>query len=132
MSDLIRLIQNEFDPLWNTDNLEGVIERFTDDAVVRTVPPLPGAPEKFIGKAQIRGFLQMLMGNFRVESKNFVQEGDRVKWFASVTSDSIRNMGVDALDTDCEAIFQNGKMKSFTPTFTQETLTRLAAAANRA
>lgn len=132
MSNLIQYIQNEFDAIWNTNNLEAVMERFTDDAVVRSIPPLPGAPDQFVGKAQIRGFVQMLMVNFHVESKNFKQDGDRVTWFATVTSDSIRGMGVDSMDADCEAVIQNGKIKSFTPAFTQETLTRLAAAADNA
>jgi hypothetical protein len=132
MSDLIHFIQNEFDALWNVDNLEAVIERFTDDAVVRTVPPLPGAPEQFVGKAQIRGFVQLLMGNFHVDSRKFKQNGDRVTWFATVTSDSIRGLGVASMDADCEAIIQNGKVKSFIPSFTQDTLARLAAAADKA
>jgi ketosteroid isomerase-like protein len=131
MSNLIHYIQNEFDAIWNTNNLEAVMERFTDDAVVRSIPPLPGAPDQFVGKAQIRGFVQMLMVNFHVESKNFQQDGDRVTWFATVTSDSIRGMGVDSMDADCEAVVQNGKIKSFTPAFTQETLARLAAAADK-
>jgi hypothetical protein len=132
MSDLIQDIQKEFDALWNANNLEAVVARFADDAVVRTVPPLPGAPEQFVGTAQIRGFVQLLISNFHVESKNFQQQGDRVTWFATVTSDSIRGLGVDALDADCEAIIQNGKIKAFTPTFTQESLARLAAAADKA
>lgn len=130
MSDLIQYIQNEFDAIWNSNNLEAVMERFADDAVVRSIPPLPGAPDQFVGKAQIRGFVQMLMVNFHVESKNFKQDGDRVTWYATVTSDSIRGMGVDSMDADCEAVVQNGKIKSFTPAFTQETLARLAAAAD--
>jgi ketosteroid isomerase-like protein len=130
MSDLIQYIQKEFDAIWNTNDLESVMERFADDAVVRSIPPLPGAPDQFVGKAQVRGFVQMLMVNFHVESKNFDQDGDRVTWFATVTSDSIRGMGVDSMDADCEAVIQNGKIKSFTPVFTQETLARLAAAAD--
>lgn len=132
MSDLVAFIQNEFDAIWNSNNLEAVVERFSEDAIVHTVPPLPGAPEQFVGKAQIRGFVQMLMVNFHVASKNFQQNGDHVTWFATVTSNSIRGMGVEAMDADCEAIIQNGKIKSFTPTFTQETLAKLATAANKA
>ena len=131
MSDLIQYIQNEFDANWKRNDLEAVMERFAGDAVVRSIPPLPGAPDEFVGKAQIRGFVQMLMVNFHVESKNFKQNGNRVTWFATVTSDSIRGMGVDSMDADCEAVIENGKIKSFTPAFTQETLARLAAAADK-
>lgn len=132
MADLISFIKNEFDANWNIDNLEAVIERFAEDAVVQTVPPLPGTPDQFVGKAQVRGFLQMLMGGFHVDSKDFRQQGDRVTWFATVTSKSIRAMGVDALDANCEAVVQNGKCKLFVVTFTQETLSRLTMAANQA
>jgi len=129
MSDLIKYIQNEFDAVWNTNNLDAVMDRFADDAVIQAIPPLPGAPERFVGKAQVRGFVQMLIGNFHVESKHLEQAGDRVTWFATVTSDSIRHMGVDSLDADCEAVVQNGLIKSFVPRFTPDTLVRLTAAA---
>ena len=129
MADLIRYIQQEFDDIWNTNNLNAVMERFADDAVVRTVPALPGAPEQFVGKAQVRGFVQMLLLNFHVSSRNFHQDGDRVTWFATVSSDSIRAMGVPAMDADCEAVILNGKITSFVPVFTQDTLEKLTAVA---
>ena len=131
MADLIRFVQQEFDGIWNTNDLEAVMERFAEDAVVRTVPGLPGAPEQFVGKGQIRGFVQMLLVNFHVSSKNFQQDGERVTWFATVTSDSIRAMGVPALDAECEAVIRHDKIVSFVPTFTQDTLAKLAAAAGQ-
>ena len=132
MSDLSKYIQNEFDAIWNTNNLEAVMERFADDAVVQPIPPLPGAPERFVGKAQVRGFVQMLIGNFHVESKDFKQAGDKVTWYATVTSDSIRQMGVESMSADCEATVQNGLLKSFIPHFTTDTMARLNAASEHA
>ena len=131
MADLIAYIQNEFDASWNSGNIEKVMHCFADGAVVRAVPPLPGAPESFTGKAEIRGFVQMLIPGFRAESANFQQDGSKVTWFATVSSETIRQMGVDAMDADCEAIVQHGKVKSFTPAFTQESLAKLAAAQSR-
>lgn len=132
MSDLIKYIQNEFDAIWNTNNLDAVMDRFADDAIVQTIPPLPGAPERFVGKAQVRGFVQMLIGNFHAESKDFQQAGDKVTWYATVASDSIRHMGVESMSANCEAVVQNGLIKSFIPRFTPDTLARLKAAAERA
>jgi hypothetical protein len=132
MSDLISIIQQGFDGDWNRNDLEAVLNRFTDDAVVTTVPPLPGAPPSFRGKNEIRGFVQMLIPNFHVNSKDFAQQGNKVTWFATVTSDSIRAMGVDALEATCEAIIENGRVKAFMPTFTQESLGKLAAAQQKA
>jgi ketosteroid isomerase-like protein len=132
MTDLTKYIQDEFDAIWNTNNLEEVMKRFADDAVVQPIPPLPGAPDRFVGKAQVRGFVQMLIGNFHVESKNFAQSGDKVIWYAVVTSDSIRQMGVDSLAADCEAVIQNGLIQRFVPRFTAETLANLQGAARKA
>src|SRR5579859_513756 len=131
MSDLIQYV-HQFDAAWNTNNIDEVMKLFAEDAVVQPIPPLPGAPERFVGKAQVRGFVQMLIGNFHVESKNYQQAGDKVTWFATVASDSIRQMGVDALAADCEATVQGGLAKSFVPRFTPDTLAKLKAAAERA
>jgi hypothetical protein len=129
MPDLIAYIQNEFDALWNTHNTDAVMQCFADDSVVKPTPPLPGTPEAFHGKEQIRGFVQMLILNFYVDSQDFKQNGDHVTWRATITSGTIRQLGVDSLSADCEAIVQNGKIKLFAPTFTAETLAQLQAAA---
>jgi ketosteroid isomerase-like protein len=128
MADLIAYIKNEFDATWNTNDAEAVLAHFTDDAVVCPVPPLPGAPEVFRGEDEVRGFVQMLIPNFHVESRDYRARGDTVSWYATVTSDTVRQMGVDSLSADCEAIVRDGKVVSFTPRFTQETLERLQAA----
>ena len=127
--DLITYIKNEFDAIWNTHDTDAVMQRFAADGIVKPTPPLPGTPEVFHGKEQIRGFVQMLMPNFHVESQDFEQDGDKVTWHAMVTSDTIRRLGVDSLSADCEAIVQNGKIKLFAPTFTVETVAQLQAAA---
>ena len=131
MSDLVSYIKNEFDGIWNTDNLEAVMQRFAEDAVVTTVPSLPGAPATFRGKAEVKGFVQALIGGFHVDSKNFGANGDKVTWFATVSSNSVRSMGVSSMDANCEAIIVNNKVKSFLVTFTPETLAQLAAAAEK-
>lgn len=132
MSDLVSFIKNEYDGSWNTNDLEAVMQRFAEDVVVTTVPALPGAPATFRGKAEVRGFVQTLLVNFHVDSKNFAANGDKVTWFARISSDSIRGLGVDGMEANCEAIVQNNKVKSFFVTFTPETLANLAAAAQKA
>lgn len=132
MTNLIAHIQ-AFDADWNRNDVEAVLSHFADDAAVAPVPPLPGAPEVFRGKGEIHGFVQMLIPNFHVDSKNFVEAGDKVTWYAVVSSDTIREQfNVDLLAADCEATLQNGKIKLFKPVFTQETLAKLQAAAMRA
>lgn len=129
MANLIHFIQHEFDGIWNTQDIEAVMQRFAEEATVRTVPPLPGAPEQYVGKAQIRGFVQILLSNFHVNSKNFQQQGERVTWFATITSDSVRAMGVADMHAECAATVHDGKVTSFLANFTPDTLEKLAAAA---
>ncbi len=130
MTTLTDYIRNEFDAIWNANDPEAVLARFADDAVVQSVPPLPGGPEAFRGKGEIRGFVQMLIPNFHVESKNFAESGDTVTWYATVSSDTIRGQfGADSLSADCEAVIQNGKVKLFKPVFTQASLAKLQASA---
>ncbi|MGH2544877.1 MAG: hypothetical protein ACRDIB_18960, partial [Ardenticatenaceae bacterium] len=48
------------DEQWNSHNVEGILETFTDDGVLCFAPPLPDAPEGATGKAQIRALLEPL------------------------------------------------------------------------
>ncbi len=131
MADLASFIKHEFDGAWNAHDIDAVMRLFADDAVVTLVPPPPGAPGTFRGKEEIRGFVQMLIPGFHVESRNFRVEGDKVTWFSTVSDDFFRQSGVDSADANCEAVVQEGKIKSFTPTFTPETLAKLRAAAEK-
>jgi hypothetical protein len=129
MNNLSAIITDQFDAAWNANDEDAVLRCFAADAVVHTEPALPGAPATFRGRNEIRQFVRTLIPNFHVRSRNVQEQGDRVTWFATVTSDTIRQLGVDALDTDCEAIMQDGKTVAFTVTFTPETLAELQAAA---
>ena len=116
------------DALWNSHNLEGVIDTFTNDAVVKFVPPPPGAPEVATGKEQIRPIIASLLPGFHVESTNHQLAGDRVTWNATASNDAFRSLGIDSVDASGEAMLRGEKIESFTITFTPETLARLQAA----
>jgi hypothetical protein len=116
------------DDLWNGHNLDGVMDTFTDDAVVKFVPPPPGAPEVATGKAQIRSIIASLLPGFRVQSTNHRLAGDRVTWIATASNDAFRSIGVDSVDASGEAALSGERIRAFTITFTPETLARLQAA----
>lgn len=132
MTNLTALITDEFDGAWNARDIEQVMNHFADDAVVKPVPALPGAPEIFQGKEQIRGFVELIIPGFRVVSSNVQVEGNKVTWFATVSDDYFRQAGADSMDANCEAIVQDGKIKFFSPAFTPESLAKLQAAASSA
>ncbi len=126
--DLGTFIKRDFDGAWNSRDVDKVLDCFTDDAVVRMAPPLPGAPETFTGKDEIRGFVEMLIPGFRVVSKKFRVDGNRVAWFSTVSCDMLRKLGIEAADANSEAVVRGSKITYFHPSFTPETLAKLQAA----
>lgn len=124
--DVIALI-DAFDARWNAHDLEGVLSYFTEDSVVRFVPPPPDGGV-YTGLAQIRGFVQTHLPGFHVEARNHRISGEKVTWDATASADSFRQMGLDQADGTAEAIIQDGKVKSFTYTLSPETVARLQAA----
>ena len=126
--DLTALVAT-FDERWNARDEEGVLDFFTDDAVVRTTPPLPGGPEAFNGKEEIRqGFVRPLIPGFHVDSRNHRVEGNKVTWDSTLESDALGQMGVDRAETTTEANFRGDKIEAFYPTFSSETVARMQEA----
>lgn len=129
MTSLINYINNTFDASWNRNDLAATLTCFAEDAQVITIPALPGEPDTYTGPSEIRQFVTALMQNFHVKSKDFRENGNRVYWYAEVSSDSIRQMGVPSMGADCEALITSSKVKLFKVTFTPETLAKLQATA---
>jgi hypothetical protein len=125
--DLTSLVA-AFDERWNAHDEEGVLGFFTDDAVVRTTPPMPGGPDAFNGKEEIRGFVSSLMPGFHVDSRNHRVEGNKVMWDSTLESDAFRQMGVDTAEATTEATFRGDKIEAFYPTFSPETVARMQEA----
>jgi len=121
-------IHHDFDAAWNRHDLTSIMNHFSDDAVVTTIPPPAGMPDRFSGKSEIQTFVQGLLPGFSVQTRHVHADGDRVTWFATIASDGFRQIGVPALDSECEAVFSQGKIRSFTPSFTPATIAVLQAA----
>ncbi len=132
MQDPLSLIKVQFDHAWNAADLDRVMDCFAPDAVVRPIPPLPGGPDHYRGKDQIRTFVASLIDGFHVDPTHFLVEDDTVRWYAVISNDGFREMGIDTLDNFCEAVVRDGKIVSFAPTFTPASLAKLQAAQHRA
>ncbi len=118
----------QLDAAWNRHDLDGALGYYADDAVVSLVPAPPGVPGTFTGKDEVRGFIQMLLPNFHVESRNFQANGDTLTWDSRITGDTFRALGVDVVECTTEAVVQDGKIKRFTPTFSPATVAKLQQA----
>lgn len=131
MSTLTNVVY-AFDACWNRHDTEAIIASFTEDAIIQPIPPLPGGPDVYRGKAEIRDFVAALITGFHVDSKNHEATGERVRWYADISNDAFRAMNIQALGTDCEIVVRDGKILSFVPRFTEESVAKLAAAMSQA
>lgn len=133
--DPVRVIK-DLDAAWNAHDAEGVLALFTDDAIVRINPALPGEPAAYTGKEEIRDFVQRHQPGSQVESRDHQaaghQEGvgDRVIWESFVSSERFRGLGVDPAEGMAEAILKGSKIEFFTLSLSQETLAEMREAGN--
>jgi len=131
--DPVRVIK-DLDAAWNAHDEEGVLTLFTDDAVVKIDPALPGEPKAYTGKEEIRDFVQRHLPGFEVASRDHQaaghQEGvgDRVIWESCVSSERLRGLGVDPAECMAEAILKGSKIEFFTLSLSQETLAEMREA----
>jgi ketosteroid isomerase-like protein len=118
-----------FNDASSSGDIERVLVFFTDDSVIRTIPPpLPPSPEVPTGMQQIREWFEPQMPNLHIEPSNFNASGDTVTWDATVSGDMFRQIGIDSFDVMGEAVVKAGKITSFTVTQTPETVSKFQKA----
>jgi hypothetical protein len=116
-----------FDAALNAGDVEATLALFSDDAVVRT------QTATHTGKEQVRRLFQELVADrFQFESSNRRVLGDTETHAAKVSRDEWRRLGIVPLDASAEVVVQEGKIRSFTVTYSAESLARLQAAQARA
>jgi ketosteroid isomerase-like protein len=116
-----------FDAACDANDVDRVMEFFADDAVVTLLPPPPSESGVFTGKQQIRASQEQLLQHFHAVVRNRQMAGDKVTWEATISSDFFRQMGLDIVEDIVETVVQDGKIRSFTVTFTPETFSKIAA-----
>jgi len=65
------------------------------------------------GRQQIRAWLEGLLQNFHVTSRNHQVSGERVVWDATVSADILRHMGFASGEGTVEAVVHEGTITSF-------------------
>src|SRR3954468_849727 len=73
-------VVNGFDTAWNAHNKEDMLGSFTCDAIIQTLPSLPGEPEAHAGKEEMRSFLPRHMPDFRSKRVTTKQPNTKKKW----------------------------------------------------
>jgi LPXTG-motif cell wall-anchored protein len=113
----------------NSHDIDAAMAHFADDAVVKIGPDLPGISGVFTGAPEIRAWLQDLYKqNFTLEITILQVNGDIVTTRTKTYSDPTRQLGIAPLEGMEQYTVQNGKIKGFTFTFTDESFAKLQAA----
>jgi len=108
-------------------DVDASLATFADDAVVSIL--LPGAPETYTGKKEIRAWLESLAaGHWEGAVEILHVEGNTVATRLTSSMDPTRALGVAPLVGTDVYIVHEGKIASYTWTPTQETAAKLQAA----
>jgi len=108
----------------NTQDLEGALALFADDAVVTSV-----SPEPFKGKAEIQGWLEgMFADNFHLEAEIVEANDSVVIEQDTMTMDSMKFYGIETLTGTSKIMVEDGKIKTLDFSFSDETLADLQGA----
>ena len=114
----------------NAGDVDTAMTLYAPDAVLNIVPPLPGLSDTYTGLQEIRGFLEILVGmNLKIEEVEILQvEGDKIKIKIKISSDLTRGFNIAFMELIEEYTIQDGKIKGYTITITEESAGKLQAA----
>jgi ketosteroid isomerase-like protein len=113
----------------NAGDVEAALACWADDATYTVVPAAFTGQSVFTGKAQIRSLLEAFVAQHsRTEIMDLHVDGARVTAQARSGVDSVRRLGINALEATAEAIVRDGKIQSATYTFSPEAAALLATA----
>jgi hypothetical protein len=114
----------------NAGDIDAVLALYTDDAVIKLVPPIPpDSPDTYTGEAEIRAWFEELVAvNFTMEVEILQVEGDTVTTNCQTWMDPTRQLGVAPLEATLVYTVQDGKITGWTWTASGESLAKLGAA----
>jgi hypothetical protein len=116
-----------FDTALNAGNVEATLALFAEDGVVRT------QSGTYTGQAQLRAlFTEQVGEHIRFDTADRHVVGDTETHTGTVSRDDWRRLGIAWLDATAEVVVQAGKIRSFTVTFSPDSVARLQAAQARA
>ncbi len=120
-----------FHAMWNTQNVSGVLERFSEDALVRIVCPEHHVSVVYRGAQQLRAFVRQTIVGCLIRARSHHVVEDRVIWMATVANDHLWQVGVESVRNRNEAVIREGKIAAYTVIVTPETCATLDGATGR-
>ncbi len=117
--DLISVI-DRFDAMWNAQDLEAVLEIFTDDAMMTIIRSGHERPKVIIGREQIRELLRPWLPGSSIRSRSHYVDGDRVIWITVAYRDYDHFQGFDEATVKCEAVVRGDEIAMLTVSLAEQ------------
>ena len=106
-------------------DIDGALSYLADDAVVSIVPPADDSDGVYNGHAEIRGWYEPMVAAHGVGTlSDCKSSGETLTCLDTYTDDGLKGMGVDFIEGEWVAVFQDGKIQSYTFTMTPESLAK--------
>ena len=119
-------VAKAMDETWNAHDVDGAVSFFTEDAIVRIVPPVKPDKEVLVGWQEIREWAEDFMEEgFHVESSNYSAADNAVSWDSEVHLDRFEQMGMDQIHFSAEAVLEGSKFKWFIARMDEEAARQL-------
>ncbi len=121
-------VAQDFEAELNDHDAARVVACFTDDAVITFIPsPPPSLPRQAHGKVAIRQLTDRLMPGFQIASRDYALGQHEVTLDATVSTDTLRSLGIEAVEVTAEVAVDGDKVSAFTVTFSNDAMARLQA-----
>ncbi len=109
----------------NRGDVDGMVDRFAEDAVLRLEPELPGMRPVYQGRLEIREYVERIVSNgFKVDASGFQITDSGVSWRARVSGGLFGDARVDSGN---HAIVQVNQILSITIHYNPEAIRVLQA-----
>jgi hypothetical protein len=106
-------VVDSLEAMWNTQDIDGLLSYFSDDAVVTVEDSRLGQHGRYEGKEQIKRFARRHVPGRFLYSRSHHSTGDQLIWMSAVFSDqSCRQK--DPIMVRSEAVIHRGKIVTLT------------------
>lgn len=113
VTDLVSVI-DRFDAMWNAQDIDAVIESFSDDAMVIVVRSGHDRPKVVVGRDQIRDTFRTWLPGSTIRSRSHYVDGGRVIWVCVASRHDDHSEGSDEVTVKCEAVVRGDEIAMLT------------------
>jgi ketosteroid isomerase-like protein len=113
----------------NMGNVDGMVDRFAEDAVLKLDPALPTMRPVYQGRLEIREYVEQIVSNgFQVDASDFEATDSGVTWRSTVSGGLFGRTRAGRAEVTSQAIVQMNQILSMIIHYSPETIRTLQAA----